>query len=849
MEDVWIPTACSLCYSHCPILVHRVDGKVVKIEGNPNSPSTEGSICPRGLSGIMLLYDPNRVNAPLRRTNPQKGFGIDPGWEEISWEEALDIIVERLIRIRKEDPRKLLGTCSVAYQDAARVLTAFTLAFGSPNYWFTGAGTHCGNGEHLMGGLIRASWAGQPDPNYMNYYLNFACPSGFGAYYSVNAMARRMADARVRGMRHVVIDPFMGPTAEKADEWIPIRPGTDAALALAMVNLLLNELNIYDAEGLKHHTNAPYLIGPDGYYVRNRDSKKPLIWDPIDDRAKPYDDATIKDFALEGEYHIDGVTARPAFSLIKEHVKRYTPEMASKITTVPEATIRRLAKEFGQAARVGSSIMLDGHSLPYRPVGVGYFKGAQGHRHSALTCMALELLAEIVGASDVPGAMLGMNSRSLGSPFSGRPSYSPKEGPDGLMVTGEWVAVTRPYPLGEPKRPNSVNLQELVPTACVTSPLVPLAILEPDKFKLNYRVEFHLQAGANYLMTLADPDLVAKAFRDVFTVSFSLYLDESTELADIVLPDACYLERLDIVPDWMASNSPVDWWAYHIRQPVVSPMYQRRPAQEVMLEIAKRAGMQDEMYLLMNLIFRLQEPYTLKPGEKYSWEEIVDRKYKSFFGEEHGLEWFKKNGVLKWPKNWKPFVKARTPVYFEFFKRVGERLEKMKGEWGLTGFDTSDFQPLPDWRPCPAHEEARPDYDLFAIYYRTPVHTFSSTYNNPWLDEASKIDPYVYNIAINAETARRRGIKDGDWVEVESSATGRKVRARAKLSEAIHPEVVAMANLGGHWSKHIPIASQEGKGVCFEWLMPLDFEHLDTVTFNQDLCVKVKVRKCAGEWS
>ena len=102
-------------------------------------------------------------------------------------------------------------------------------------------------------------------------------------------------------MKHVVIDPWMGMAGEKADEWIPIRPGTDAALALAMINLLLNELGIYNPQALKHHTNAPYLIGPNGCYVRGGETGKPLVWDCLTRQAKAYDDSSIKEFALEGE--------------------------------------------------------------------------------------------------------------------------------------------------------------------------------------------------------------------------------------------------------------------------------------------------------------------------------------------------------------------------------------------------------------------------------------------------------------------------------------------------------------------------------------------------------------------
>ena len=111
-DDVWIKSACCICFSNCAIRVHRVDGVVVSIEGNPDCPTSLGGLCPKGASGMMLLYDPNRVNVPLKRTNPEKGIGVDPKWVEIGWDEALDTITEKLRKTRAEDPRKLLAISS-----------------------------------------------------------------------------------------------------------------------------------------------------------------------------------------------------------------------------------------------------------------------------------------------------------------------------------------------------------------------------------------------------------------------------------------------------------------------------------------------------------------------------------------------------------------------------------------------------------------------------------------------------------------------------------------------------------------------------------------------------------------
>lgn len=483
-EDTWIPSTCSMCYNQCGILVHKINGVVVKIEGNPDSPLGLGKLCPKGLSGIMVLYDPHRLNVPLKRTNPEKGIGVDPKWVEISWEEALDEITEKVKKIIDDDPRKLafIG-CIPSLGPTIFGMSVFMLALGSPNS-FLSNGHHCGNAEHLLAYTLHGSQTTNPDLDYCNYLILFGCQSGTAAYYAFNVMAQRMSDARARGMKLVVVDPMLNAGAEKADEWIPILPGTDGALALAMLNVLLNELGIYDSEYLKGHTNGPYLIQPNGYYLRDQGTKKPLVWDSEDGEAKPYDDSTIKDFALEGVYNVCGVECKPAFQRLKDQVKKWAPEEASKITTIPAETIRRIAKEFGEAARIGSKIRIEGKELPFRPVSIAYFKGAHGHNHAWLTSLAIELLCEVVGASNVPGAFLGCNPVCFGHPETGQPRWAPRRGIDGLLEAGLWIGanepsiVPGPYPPLEPNPPQSLNLQDLLTTA-LSGPLSIFSIINP----------------------------------------------------------------------------------------------------------------------------------------------------------------------------------------------------------------------------------------------------------------------------------------------------------------------------------------------------------------------------------
>src|SRR3990167_11441449 len=142
-DDQWIPSSCALCYGTCSILAHRVDGVVVKIEGNPDSVIGKGRLCGKGVSGIMTTYDPNRLTVPLRRTNPKKGLDEDPRWKAISWEEALDEIAAWLRRIRAEDPRKLVMERTTTVTAARTPIRAFGAAFGTPNYSTAGGGLHC----------------------------------------------------------------------------------------------------------------------------------------------------------------------------------------------------------------------------------------------------------------------------------------------------------------------------------------------------------------------------------------------------------------------------------------------------------------------------------------------------------------------------------------------------------------------------------------------------------------------------------------------------------------------------------------------------------------------------------
>ncbi|MEW6456245.1 MAG: molybdopterin-dependent oxidoreductase [Acidobacteriota bacterium] len=861
-EGVWISTSCGQCYCQCGIRVHKVNGLITKIEGDPKSPAGMGRICPKGAPGVMLLYDPYRVNYPLKRTNPEKGIGVDPKWERIPWDEALDIITQKLKEVYEKDPRAVYFQATTTQTSEIRfAVIAFMRAFGFSNYWVSGGGLHCGNGAHFMNGITHAAWSIIPDFQYSELVLYFGCSKGHGAGHVAVQNSQQVADARARGMRAIVFDPFMSAQASKAHEWVPIRVGTDGALALGMVNILLNELGIYDAEYLKRKTNAAYLIKPDGYYMRDKESGKPLIWDSESQSAKTFDDPLIKDFALLGTYKIDGIECQPAFQLLKEHVKKYTPEKVSEITTIPVSTIRRVTKEFGETAKIGSTIRIDGKELPYRPVSAIFFRGSQGHVNSGWTCLSIDLLNHVVGSSEAVGGALGLGPPVChGYPDTGKPETIPYADKDGLMVVKGWVYDHKPYPLREPKPPTRLDLQDMFPTSVYNAFTIMSDNNEElwEKFKISYRPEILINFGSNSVMTMGNAQVVTENFlkKFKFIFSFDIYLTEFTDaVADIVLPDACFLERLTpaiTFPSIFSHPQGLGEWGWQIRQPVIEPQYERRDFSEVMLEIAKRLGIQDKYCEAINKIIpiryggEMSEEFRLKPGEDYSWEDICDRLLKDRFGPSKGLDYFKKEGVLTWKKKveeiyWRWFLNVRTPIYFEFFPDGGKKSQKIAEQFGMPDLiDWSRFTTLPDWYPCPSHTEKSPEYDMYAFYWRAVMHTNSLTMQNPWLDEVASQDPHAYTIQINTETAKKKKIKDGDLVWLENTK-GYRVKGKVKLTEGIHPEHLAIAACAGHWTPYQPAA--KGKGVFFNDLIVMDVAHTDPLTLGQDICVKVKIYK------
>ena len=255
ITEKWIAASCLNCSTRCATRVRVVNGKAVKITGNPLSRVSEGENCARAHIGLQVLYDPGRISTPLKRTNPVKGRGVDPGWTPISWGQALNEVSERLKSLRvKRQPHQLLllyGLNTISDED---IINRFADAYGTPNV-ISGdaleneadkAGEWMADGNYTQSGYDLAR---------TNYILDF----GASILESEKPLARnlrmwgKIRRERPNRAKVVVIDPRYSVTAARADQWLPINPGTDAALAMAIANVIISE-RLYDTGFVENWT-------------------------------------------------------------------------------------------------------------------------------------------------------------------------------------------------------------------------------------------------------------------------------------------------------------------------------------------------------------------------------------------------------------------------------------------------------------------------------------------------------------------------------------------------------------------------------------------------------------------
>ncbi|OJW67682.1 MULTISPECIES: molybdopterin-dependent oxidoreductase [Aeromonas] len=368
-EGEWLPSTCNGCTSFCAKQVYMLDGRALHIRGNEHSKVHGKSSCPRQYLALQELYDADRLKTPLLRTNPQKGRGIDPGFKPISWPEAINLIADKLMELRANDETHRYVALRGRYSELSDVLIKnFTAVLGSPN-----AITHsslCAEADKFSSFFTEGDWGyRQYDIQDTRYILSFGVdPLSANrqvSYYS-SAWGDMLDKAQV-----AIVDPRYSSSAAKADEWLPVIPGQDGALALALAHVILTE-------GLWHKPFVGDFTDPEQRFVTGQPVSAELF-------AERHTHGLVQWWNLE--------------------LKDRTPEWAAPICGIPVEKIRRLAHKLGDAAP---------------RVQIWRSRGIQMQQRGAYIGLACHALNGLLGAVDSKGGVLQYNKTFLTDFASGK---------------------------------------------------------------------------------------------------------------------------------------------------------------------------------------------------------------------------------------------------------------------------------------------------------------------------------------------------------------------------------------------------------------------------------------------
>ncbi len=612
-------TTCYMCACRCGIRVHLRDGEVRFIDGNPDHPLNKGVICAKGSSGIMKQYSPARLTQPLRRkAGAERGVGE---FEPISWEETFTILAERLGKIRATDPKKF---ALFTGRDQMQALTGlFARQFGTPNYAAHGGFCSVNMAAGMIYTIGGSFWEfGGPDLDRAKLFVMI----GTAEDHHSNPLKMALAKFKRDGGRFVSINPVRTGYSAIADEWVPIRPGTDGAFLLAVIHEIIYK-GLYDREFLVQYSNAGELVNCDaasdefGMFLRTEVPEEEACYDPQDklwwDRNanKPVVTHTPgSDPFLRGEFRMsDGTPVKPAFQLLKERVKDSTPEWAAEITGIPAATIRRLAHEMGVTAR-DQHIELpiawtdawgkEHNTVTGNPVAFHAMRGLAAHSNGFQTIRALGILMSLLGTIDRPGGFrhkvpfprpIPPCARTPNHPNAVQPN-TPLDGmalgwpadPDDLFVdeNGGPVRIDKGFSWEYPLSVHGL-MHNVITNAW-----------RGDPYQIDTLLIFMANMAWNSTMNTVEVrkmlnDKVSdKDGNDDYKIPFIVVCDafqsEMTAFADLILPDTTYLERHDVMSLLDRPISEFDGPVDSVRIPVLPPTGECKPFQEVLIELGSR---------------------------------------------------------------------------------------------------------------------------------------------------------------------------------------------------------------------------------------------------------------------
>ncbi|OQY91724.1 MAG: hypothetical protein B6D39_06085 [Anaerolineae bacterium UTCFX2] len=643
--DGYVPTTCEMCVWRCGVRARVSEDRVVKLEGNPEHPHSKGRLCARGQSGLMNTYDPDRVLTPLVRVG-KRGEGL---FRKASWDEALDITAKNMLKIKeKYGPEAMVFSTTHCLSQTQ--FENLLYGFGSPNY-----GTQrslCFNAMIVANSMT----FGMEEPARDYSQVQYILLTGRNLMEAISTSETSdLTDAIARGVKVVYLDPRFTKTASKAAEWCAIRPGTDLAFHLALINVIISEGRY------NHEFVANYTVG---------------------------------------------------FESLAEAVTAYTPEWAASITGVEAEVIRRVALEFSDAG-------------PYALAHNGW--RTSNFINSFATERAIAILNTLVGNWGVtmfPAA--GEEGGALG-----KPPQPPYPRISALRLDGvPWKFPFVPLKLG--------IFQQLRD-----------GILEGQP----YQARGWFIARQNPILSLPDRQRSLEAFGKMdFIAVMDIFLNDSAWFADVVLPEASYLERYDPV---ITVGNRI--W---LRQPVIEPQGDVRSALWIYKALGERLGL----------------------GDYFQYEDEEDYIRQQIAPLGISFEELKLRGYAEMPESEPEIHRWPTP--------------SGKIEIYSSTLEAGKFDPIPKWQEPP---QPKPGM-FYLLTGKVGQHTQFGTQNNLLLHKYEDV-PRLW---MNPVAAQTLGLQDWDLVEATSEVGS--VKVQLKMTEAIRPDCVYMAPGYGHLSKGLRTA-------------------------------------------
>jgi len=659
---VKVPSYCSLCFWKCGLIGYVKDGKLWKLEGNPLDPLSKGRLCPRGSGGVGQHYDPDRLKAPLVRISSRG----DEKWKVTTWDEALNYSAKKLMEIKDK-----YGPQSIALfsHGPGGVFLKHTLkAFGVKNITAPSF-AQCRGPREVAFELTYGEIVGSPERTDIKNSKCFALIGSHLGENMHNTQVQEFAEAIERGANIIVVDPRFSIAASKAKYYLPIKPGTDTALLLAWINILIEE-ELYDKEFVNNYTHG--------------------------------------------------------FEQLKEYIKPFTAEWAFVETGIEPDLIKETIREL--ARYKPSSFVHPGRRVNW------YGNDVQRIRAIAIV-----------------NALLG-NWNRRGGFFKPVKMDIPKY-PYPPYPEANYEVVYNPnsrFPFAGEEE----GLTQGVRSATITG--------EP------YPIKAWVVYGTNLIQTLPNPSETLEAIKKLeFLLVIDVIPNEIAMWADVVLPEAIYLERFDEL-----NISPFRVPFVGIRQPVVPPPHDQKDGWWIARELAVKLGL--EQY--------------------YPWKHIEE--YLKYRVEAAGLsyEQLKKDGVI---------LGNEQPIYVE----DGLKLEfpytpTQKIELYSTQLAEKGFSPFPTYERPP---EPPPGY-FRLLFGRVPVHTFSMTQSNRILMDMVEEN----EVWVNSDVAVSLGLSNGEYVRLKNQDGKISNKVKVRVTQRIRPDCVYIYHGFGHTSKSLKRAYLKG---------------------------------------